>query len=225
MTDATNSAVEAVALKPCPNPWCASHDKSDPELFAAHRPIVMPNRHSSGWSVACPVCPLQIPYKASEAEAVDTWNDRASMPAASEGDWSEAWSGPCTVGNMIANLRTLPPETPLYSAYHISRKDAPSLLRVRRPTLSRERVDGITIKTGDERVPYSAVIWSHPKEPDPAPSDQEKLVEELVEALGASIEALAMCEPRTQHGAKCQNDAILNGHGLITRARQSGETS
>lgn len=78
--------------------------------------------------------------------------------------WPEKWSGPCTVGNMIANLRTLPPEMPLYSAYHISMGDKPSLLKVKRPTLSRERVEGNDIKTGDESIPYSAVIWTEPRD-------------------------------------------------------------
>ncbi|WP_298700914.1 hypothetical protein [uncultured Brevundimonas sp.] len=78
--------------------------------------------------------------------------------------WPEAWSGPCTVGNMIANLKTLPPEMPLYTAYHIPMDGEPSLLKVKRPTLSRERVDGTNIKTGDESVPYSAVIWTEPRD-------------------------------------------------------------
>lgn len=85
------------------------------------------------------------------------------------GGWPEKWSGSITVGNMIANLATLPADMPIHTAYHIIREDQPLILRVKRPTLSRERCDGLTIKTGDETVPYSAVIWAHPREPDTAP--------------------------------------------------------
>ena len=147
---------------------------------------------------------------------------RADLRAASEGDWPEAWSGPCTVGNMIANLRTLPPETPLYSAYHISRTGAPSLLRVQRPTLSRERVDGITIKTGDESVPYSAVIWSHPKEPLSAPSDQEKMADLLTKAVGDIAAALTMAGKQAAVAAwtKPYVDAL---NEFDTRLRTAGE--
>ena len=103
----------------------------------------------------------------------------SSAPEAREREtWPERWSGPCTVGNMISNLRTLPPEMPLYSAYHIPRDDQPSLLKVKRPTLSRERVDGTNIKTGDESIPYSAVIWSQPRDPEeahPAAPSADKL--------------------------------------------------
>jgi hypothetical protein len=92
-----------------------------------------------------------------------------AAPVAGEDAYPARWSGHLTVGNMIANLRTLPLDMPIYSAYHVVLGDGgPSLLRVKTPTMSRERVDGITIKTGDESVPYSAVIWSHPQQPDPA---------------------------------------------------------
>lgn len=85
------------------------------------------------------------------------------QPQGAEVDWPEKWSGPCTVGNMIANLKTLPAEMPIYTAYHVPMDDEPSLLKVKRPTLSRERVEGTNIKTGDESVSYSAVIWSQPR--------------------------------------------------------------
>lgn len=80
--------------------------------------------------------------------------------------WPVKWSGPVTVGNMIANLLTLPPEMPIHSAYHLIRDGQPSRLFVKHPTVSRERVDGREIKTGDESVPYSAVIWSHGRDPE-----------------------------------------------------------
>lgn len=104
---------------------------------------------------------------------------------AQEVAWPEKWSGPCTVGNMIANLATLPADMPIHTAYHIVRDGQPSILRVKRPTLSRERCDGFTIKTGDEAVPYSAVIWAHPREPDAPtqPDAGEAVVRDIKRAL------------------------------------------
>lgn len=86
--------------------------------------------------------------------------------AQTTGTWPEKWSGDCTVGNLIANLASLPPDMPVYTGYHIQ-MDGKSHLKVKRPTVSRERVEGTNIKTGDDSVPYSAVIWTHPREPDP----------------------------------------------------------
>lgn len=120
----------------------------------------------------------------------------SASPARGEGDapvaWPEKWSGPCTVGNMIANLSTIPPETPIYTGYHIHLEDQPSLLKVRRPTLSRERVDGTNIKTGDESIPYSAVIWAAPRDPAddrPTPATPEGLREAL-EALDEAVSVI-----------------------------------
>ena len=86
-------------------------------------------------------------------------SDRAAEPK---------WYGDLTVGDMIANLRTMPADMPIHSAYHVIHDDGTATCYVKPPTVSRERVDGIEIKTGDESVPYSAVIWSHPREPDRA---------------------------------------------------------
>jgi len=151
--------------------------------------------------------------KAAIQAACEVWagvkRDKAlsTTPARAEaqdegaaGERPEKWSGPCTVGNMIANLRTLPPEMPIYTAYHIPMDGEPSLLRVKRPTMSRERVDGITIKTGDENVPYSAVIWTQPQDPleaRPSPTlaaDADRVREEVarVEVLIEDLTYAAM---------------------------------
>ena len=66
-------------LKPCPNPWCCSHDRSDPELFAAHRPIAMP-LPGEAFAICCPVCPISGAWKDTEAEAVAAWNARTPEP-------------------------------------------------------------------------------------------------------------------------------------------------
>lgn len=65
-------------IKACPNPWCKSHDRSDDEIFKAHRPILTASRSSFERAVACPVCPIQTPWFATEAEAIAAWEDRAS---------------------------------------------------------------------------------------------------------------------------------------------------
>ena len=70
----------APTLKPCPNPWCASHNKRDAEIFEAHRPLVVESGGSSELAAACPVCPMQGPWADSEAEAIAAWNTRAPQP-------------------------------------------------------------------------------------------------------------------------------------------------
>ncbi|MBO9527723.1 MAG: hypothetical protein J7517_16595 [Sphingobium yanoikuyae] len=42
---------------------------------------------------------------------------------------------------------------------------------------------------------------------------------ELVDALVDAIEALAMCQPRTEHGARCQSAATLKGWAAIAKAK------
>lgn len=147
-------------------------------------------------SIAAATSPTVDPVKEAQAALITAWTSgpsegrvetmlarvgdlvaalstfpQAAEPSPAQGPvaWPEKWSGPITVGNMIANLATLPADMPVHTAYHIIREGQPSLLRVKRPTLSRERCDGLTIKTDDESVPYSAVIWAHPREPDATP--------------------------------------------------------
>lgn len=124
--------------------------------------------------------------------------------------WPEKWSGDCTVGNMIANLRTLPPEMPLYTAYHIPMDGEPSLLRVKRPTMSRERVDGITIKTGDKTVPYSAVIWTQPQDPLEAhPSPTPATLDEGAEGepVVSASKLLDLADRLAQRAEMARSDA------------------
>lgn len=133
--------------------------------------------------------------------------------------WPEKWSGDCTVGNFIANLSSLPPEMPLYTAYHIPQEDARSLLKVKRPTLSRERVDGSNIKTGDETIPYSAVIWSQPKEtPYATPSADQSGV------IGALVKALEPFAHIASHAGLPNDDTVhltsLNGQWIATIERE-----
>jgi hypothetical protein len=41
---------------------------------------------------------------------------------------------------------------------------------------------------------------------------------DLLSALGDAIEALAMCEPRTPHGAGCSSRALLAGRAAMAKA-------
>lgn len=64
-------------LLPCPNPWCISHCRRDPEIFELHKPIPMdhadfPNK----WTVACPVCPMHGPPSDTKEGAMAAWNTR-----------------------------------------------------------------------------------------------------------------------------------------------------
>lgn len=42
---------------------------------------------------------------------------------------------------------------------------------------------------------------------------------DLMEALQGAMEALAMCQPRTDHGAACQQVAMLAGRAALAKAR------
>lgn len=41
---------------------------------------------------------------------------------------------------------------------------------------------------------------------------------ELLAALTDALEALAMCQPQTGHGARCQSDAMLKARAAIAKA-------
>lgn len=45
------------------------------------------------------------------------------------------------------------------------------------------------------------------------------LNDEMLGALEVAVEALAMCEPRTRHGAICQSKAMLYGRAAVARGR------
>ena len=54
------------ALKPCPNPWCASNESP----FAW--------KHPHGFhAVSCAACEVSAPNKPTRAEAIEAWNTRA----------------------------------------------------------------------------------------------------------------------------------------------------
>lgn len=82
---------------------------------------------------------------------------------AGAGDLVAEWGYANTVGNLIAQLRTLPPEMPIHGAFHADYKGGRQAF-IRGLTLSRERVNGRKIETGNENVPYSAVMWSAPEQ-------------------------------------------------------------
>ena len=72
------------AAATCPNPWCASHKTTDPEIRAYHAPIIIP---SGGlYHVACPVCPINGPESATEARAWAAWNTRTGQLVAVQPD-------------------------------------------------------------------------------------------------------------------------------------------
>jgi hypothetical protein len=66
--------MDEVALKPCPSPWCESHE---------HRAV--PKLADDLWTIdggnavriECPSCEMLGPRRSTEAEAVEAWNRRA----------------------------------------------------------------------------------------------------------------------------------------------------
>ena len=73
MTDNTPDA-PAVALLPCPNPWCESTDVATSCDFSQF-----------GWLVICS-CSLRGPVAPTEAEAISLWNTRPTAALPSEDD-------------------------------------------------------------------------------------------------------------------------------------------
>lgn len=100
---------------------------------------------------------------------------RAALEAVSSiHETNPVWGDAGTVGNLIAQLRTFAPETPIHGAFHADAGDGRKA-HIRGLTLSRERVDGRLIDTGNVLVPYSVVAWSAPDE-RPAPISKGETV-------------------------------------------------
>lgn len=103
------------------------------------------------------------------------------------------WNGDITVGNMIANLLTLPHDMNLHAAYHSVIPGKSSVCRVKNPTLSKERVVGQTIDPQNKDEPYSAVIWSHPQ-----PLNSDDMIEKASKAYDPD---LFSDDPQIAHSA------------------------
>jgi hypothetical protein len=75
MTDAKNLVAVSRELKPCPNPWCESHNYED------GGPKVPDDLWGYGGTnslrVGCHYCDMKGPARSSESEAVIAWNERA----------------------------------------------------------------------------------------------------------------------------------------------------
>lgn len=96
---------------------------------------------------------------------------------------ARAWEWPCnTVGKLIANLQTLPPEMPFYTAYFVEIAGK-RVTRCSNPSLSRETTDGFTVLKYDEKD-QSLVIWAS------ATPSHEALRTEAVQ-LADHLEAIA----------------------------------
>ena len=93
----------------------------------------------------------------------------SNPPAPSAPSWGYAE----TVGNLIAQLQTMDPTSAIGAGYFVTMPNGERKAKVRGLTISRERVDGSNIRTGDESVPYSHVAWAAQDERSnpPAPSD------------------------------------------------------
>ena len=105
------------------------------------------------------------------------WKAALSPPpvGAETGEPMATWGNAETVGNLIAQLRTFDPATPVYGAFHADAGDGRKA-RVRGLTLSRERVSGRLIDTGNEAVPYSVVAWTASDERQDIPDDVRSFV-------------------------------------------------
>jgi hypothetical protein len=85
-----------------------------------------------------------------------------SRPGPTERDdkpQQRTWEWPCnTVGKLVANLQTLPPEMPFYTAYFVE-IDGVKVTRTKSPSLSYETTDGFRVLKYDEND-KSLVMWA-----------------------------------------------------------------
>lgn len=79
-------------------------------------------------------------------------------PSSDEKD-DKRWEWPVnTVGKLIANLQTLPPDMPFYTAYFVE-IDGARVTRTRSPSLSYETTDGFRVAAYDKSK-KSLVMWA-----------------------------------------------------------------
>ncbi len=105
-----------------------------------------------------------------------------------EAQWRSpaTWKCPIsTVADLIGNLQTIDQSMEVRGAYFV--EGVSDRARARGLSLSRERVSNGRIKSGDDSVPYSLVIWTAPDEAalaaqPPAPSrGREEIAKKLYE--------------------------------------------
>ncbi|WP_235399113.1 hypothetical protein [Sphingomonas sp. SRS2] len=120
---------------------------------------------------------------------------RSASPSTAVGgveDCTPEWGYAKTVGNLIAQLRTLDPDAPIYGGYHVIRPGQPTLHKVKGLMLSRERVvDGHKIDSSRDDVPYSHVLWSHEMGPTterPEPVELEERAREWIERYASDAQ-------------------------------------
>lgn len=73
----TSDVIEAMALQPCPNPWCEWQERMDAEPGADYRPQVTYSNFGMCY-VACTCCSMAGPTKQHEIDAIAAWNTRAA---------------------------------------------------------------------------------------------------------------------------------------------------
>lgn len=134
-----------------------------------------------------------------------------------EAEPEPVWGYGETVGNLIAQLRTLDPAMPIHAGFHADLRGTRQAM-VRGLTLSRERVSGRKIDSCNEAVPYSAVIWASP---------QDALTHLAAEAHVAKLrEALEFyrdswsCKTNKRYGGLewSPTEALLDDCGNVARA-------
>lgn len=104
-----------------------------------------------------------------------------SPPAEQQGGSEVEWGSTKTVGQLIRQLQTFDPETPITAATHADYKGKRTAL-ARPLVMSRERVEGRFIRQGDESVPYSLVIWSGADESAEQPRQMVALTVDVIHA-------------------------------------------
>ena len=114
------------------------------------------------------------------------------------------WGDAKTVGQLISQLRTIDPSESIRTAYFVT-IGGEKRTKVSGVTLSRERVEGGFIRTGDESVSYSNVIWASQDEREHTRADSGEAVAYC--EIDNPINELAFAWPGTDR--KTQHDTPL----------------
>lgn len=140
-----------IELKACP--FC----QGQAQVIEAHDDD---GRFAAVVCVACGAGSRQHYFLGDDAReyAAAAWNKRPRA-AAERAEWGSA----TTVGQLIGQLLTLNSTDAIHGAYFVE-IDGKKVAKVRGVTLSREHVDGNTIRGGDKSIPLRHVIWTQPDE-------------------------------------------------------------
>jgi len=153
----------------------------------------------------------------------------ATQPPAVQGEPLE-WGSTKTAGQLIRQLQTFDPATPITAACHTD-YEGKRMALARPLVMSRERVAGRFIRQGDESVPYSLVIWSQqdeaasPPSREPLTPDSWEEIEAVIACLGDDAAQLREENAEDERAANMERAADLLAFAYGIHSRGEGESN